>query len=174
MATFLTISLFVFINASQGFVLAQIINIPINELGYAAGSLTFYDELLSLVMVFIWGLLSDFIGRRTVYSAGFLFMSLGLFSFTFAGSLYPDLLIFRLIFALGGSASSSMLTAVLADQSHDSTRGILKYSHQNRKGRWIDRCVFRGWCLACSIRIPTITRVMGRFSFWPALYLHYR
>lgn len=50
-AAFLTITLFVFLNASQGFVLSQLVGIPTDELGYAAGSLTFYDELLSLVMV---------------------------------------------------------------------------------------------------------------------------
>lgn len=76
-------------------------------------------------MVFIFGILSDlpFIGRRKVYSAGFLLMAIGLALFPFASSLYPELLLFRLIFACGGAASSSMLTAVLADQSHDSTRG---------------------------------------------------
>jgi membrane protein DedA with SNARE-associated domain len=51
LASFLTFTLFVFINASLGFVLAEIIGIPVKELGYAAGSLTFYDELLSLIMV---------------------------------------------------------------------------------------------------------------------------
>ncbi|KAJ1550904.1 hypothetical protein HK096_004303, partial [Nowakowskiella sp. JEL0078] len=106
-----------------GFVLGQIISVPENQLGNLSGSLTFYDELFSLVMVWVWGLTSDIIGRRTVYSLAYIFMAIGLFIFTFASDVYPQLLIFRLIFALGGSAGSCMLTAVLADYAGEEDRG---------------------------------------------------
>ncbi|KAJ3128988.1 hypothetical protein HK098_002839 [Nowakowskiella sp. JEL0407] len=122
-AALFTVCFFVFLNASQGFVLGQILKVPETELGTYAGSLTFYDELFSLVFVWLWGLASDFIGRRTVYSLSYILMALGLFIFTYAQNVYPQLLIFRIIFASGGSAASSMLTAVLADYAGDEDRG---------------------------------------------------
>lgn len=122
-AAFLSIAMFVFLNASQAFVLGQIVQIPSNGLGDASGSLTFYDELCSLVLVFCWGVLSDVWGRGVVYSAGFLWMGVGLALFTYAWNLYPSLLLFRIVFAVGGSAASAMLTAVLSDYAVDQGRG---------------------------------------------------
>ncbi|RKO84743.1 hypothetical protein BDK51DRAFT_26870, partial [Blyttiomyces helicus] len=88
------IGLFVFINASQSFVLGQVLTVPKSQLGTAAGTLTFADELLSLPMVFVWGLASDVVGRRVVYAAGFAIMALGLALFPTATNLYPELLIY--------------------------------------------------------------------------------
>ncbi|KAJ3223502.1 hypothetical protein HK099_001033 [Clydaea vesicula] len=124
-ATSFAICLFVFLNATQGFVLSQIVKVPSSELGYTSGSLSFYDEIFSLFLVAFWGIISDFFGRRLVYALGFFFMSVGIFTFTFAQNVYPQLLIFRLVFALGGAATSSMLTAVLADQVQDESKGKL-------------------------------------------------
>ncbi|KAI8821504.1 major facilitator superfamily domain-containing protein [Fimicolochytrium jonesii] len=123
LAAMMGICLFVFINASQGFVLSQILHLPSSTLGNATGTLTFSDELLSLPLVLLWGLLSDRVGRRTVYGLGFAFMSVGLALFTYARDLYPDLLLYRLVFAVGGAAGSSMMTAVLADYAADEDRG---------------------------------------------------
>ncbi|KND00412.1 uncharacterized protein SPPG_04735 [Spizellomyces punctatus DAOM BR117] len=143
LAAALGICLFVFINSSQvltdeaiypilrhikqellqGFVLGQVLLIPSEELGNASGSLTFYDELVSIFAVWIWGIASDRIGRRAVYGLGFAIMALGLALFTYAKNLYPQLLLFRLVFALGGGAASSMMTAVLSDYASDDDRG---------------------------------------------------
>ncbi|TPX71097.1 hypothetical protein SpCBS45565_g01321 [Spizellomyces sp. 'palustris'] len=143
LAAALGICLFVFINSSQvladeriylilrhikqevlqGFVLGQVLLIPSKELGNASGSLTFYDELVSIFAVWVWGIASDRIGRRAVYGLGFAIMALGLALFTYAKNLYPQLLLFRLVFALGGGASSSMMTAVLSDYASDDDRG---------------------------------------------------
>ncbi|KAI8907611.1 major facilitator superfamily domain-containing protein [Powellomyces hirtus] len=122
-AASLGICFFVFINSSQGFVLGDIIRIPSSELGTASGSLTFYDELVSIVAVYLWGLASDRIGRRAVYGAGFFIMAIGLAGFTFPTKLYPDLLLVRLVFAVGGAASSAMMTGVLADYAAEESRG---------------------------------------------------
>ncbi|TPX56524.1 hypothetical protein PhCBS80983_g04490 [Powellomyces hirtus] len=122
-AASLGICFFVFINSSQGFVLGDIIRIPSSELGTASGSLTFYDELVSIIAVYLWGLASDRIGRRAVYGAGFFIMAIGLAGFTFPTKLYPDLLLVRLVFAVGGAASSAMMTGVLADYAAEESRG---------------------------------------------------
>ncbi|KAI9203643.1 major facilitator superfamily domain-containing protein [Polychytrium aggregatum] len=122
-ASILSIALFVFLNSSQGFVLGQIINLPTSQLGSATGSLTFYDELLTIPMVWVWGVASDRVGRAWVYGLGFLFMGLALVLYTYAQNVFPALLLFRLIFSLGAAAASSMLTAVLADYADDQDRG---------------------------------------------------
>ncbi|KAJ3082995.1 hypothetical protein HK102_001335 [Quaeritorhiza haematococci] len=125
LAVMLAICLFVFLNSSQGFVLGEAIQVPKDQLGSSAGSLSFYDELLSCVLVWVWGIASDKIGRASVYSAGYLFMGVGLLAFTYATNVYPELLLLRFVFAIGGSAASSMLTAVMADFAGDESRGII-------------------------------------------------
>jgi MFS family permease len=118
-----TISFFVFINSTQSFVLKEFLNYPTERLGEATGKLVFYDELLSVLVVVSWGILSDHIGKYLVFSAGFAIISISLAIFTFAADLYPQLLLFRLLFALGGSACSAMMTAVLADIAFEGDRG---------------------------------------------------
>ena len=49
-----------------------------------------------------------------------------MYLYTFALNVYPQLLLYRLIFSFGGAATSAMLTAVLADfVAGESTRGKL-------------------------------------------------
>ncbi|ORZ37234.1 major facilitator superfamily domain-containing protein [Catenaria anguillulae PL171] len=113
-ATLLTVCIFVFLNASTSFVLSEILGIT-TGLGDASGSIAFYDELLSMLMVVVWGAVSDFIGRRTVYAVGFAIMGAALCVYPQVNNLYPQLLLARLLFAIGAAACSTMLTAVLAD-----------------------------------------------------------
>ena len=89
------ICLFVFINASQSFVAAQILNIPKEILGSTIGTITFYDQLLSLFLVFCWGVASDFTGRAFVYSCAFVFMGISLIVIPFSLN-FVQLLLFRL------------------------------------------------------------------------------
>ncbi|KAI8851251.1 hypothetical protein BC829DRAFT_387675 [Chytridium lagenaria] len=56
LATFFNICLFVFLNSSQTFVLTQVLRIPTNTIGDVSGTLTFADEILSLIAVWCWGL----------------------------------------------------------------------------------------------------------------------
>jgi hypothetical protein len=119
LASFMNICLFVFINASQGFVLSQLFFVEPENLGNVSGTLTFIDQILSLICLWIWGLASDKIGRVIVYSVGFGIMAVALAAYTFVPTVFPGLLAIRLVFAVGGTAASSMLTAVLADYGSD-------------------------------------------------------
>ncbi|KAI9216761.1 major facilitator superfamily domain-containing protein [Blastocladiella britannica] len=114
LATLLSVCMFVFLSAGTSFVLTEVIGLTSGE-GNASGSLAFYDELLSIVMVLVWGSLSDVVGRRAVYSIGFAVMGAGMAIYPLATNLYPQLLLARLLFAVGAAACSTMLTAVLAD-----------------------------------------------------------
>ncbi|KAL7748900.1 hypothetical protein RI367_005814 [Sorochytrium milnesiophthora] len=109
-----SITFFVFLNAATTFVLSEILGIKTQQ-GDIIGALGSYDELLSIFMVVVWGVLSDRFGRRPVYAGGFVLMGAALFCYTIVSNVYPQLLLARLLFALGASACSPMLTAVLAD-----------------------------------------------------------
>ncbi|KAI8610257.1 major facilitator superfamily domain-containing protein [Chytriomyces sp. MP71] len=123
-AALLSICNFVFINATQSLVLSHVLRIPHDELGGLSGSLSFCDQVFSLLSVWLSGVASDLVGRRLVYSFGFATMAAAL-------SLYPRahsvtvLFLLRALFALGGGAGAAMLTAVLADYAKDDNRGML-------------------------------------------------
>lgn len=98
----------VFLNATQPFLIAQLGETK--HQGALSGTLVFYDELLSMVLVLIWGSMADVVGTKPVAVAGYCFIAVALFSFTFASTPWPDLLYSRLVFAIGGSAVTAMLT----------------------------------------------------------------
>ena len=81
--------------------------------GNAVGTLGFADELLALVACPLWGLLSDRIGVRAVTVTGYGVIGLSLFIFVQAKNIYPQLLLARLFFSIGGAATSTMVTAIL-------------------------------------------------------------
>eukprot|EP01133_Synstelium_polycarpum_P001515 gene1515-1768_t len=113
-ASFLSICFFVFINVAQPLILTNSLNIPDDQQGNVSGDLTFYNEIVILLTSHAWGLLSDKFGRRIVYVAGMVIMAVGLGTYPFANHLYV-LMMFRVVFAIGAAACSTMLSAVLAD-----------------------------------------------------------
>ena len=144
LSSFLTIASFVFLNSTQAYILTDLLDIPRTRLGVIQGNLSSMDEGVSMVMVVIWGVLSDRIGRRPVFAGGFLLMALATFLYPLASSVYGcidtkntpnitasnisffnSLLFFRLIFACGGAATSDMLTVVLGDYAAEGKRSKL-------------------------------------------------
>ncbi|KAJ3238117.1 hypothetical protein HDU81_008417 [Chytriomyces hyalinus] len=123
-AVSLGIAQFVFINAGSSILLVEILNVPNDSLGDKTGTLSFADQIVSILSVWPWGVASDRIGRRTVYAAGFALMGVALIASPFVPS-YGALVGLRLVFALGGGAAVSMLAAVLADYASDAHRGKL-------------------------------------------------
>ncbi|KAK9852646.1 Major facilitator superfamily [Penicillium brevicompactum] len=107
-----SIAFLVFINSSISFVVTNLIGLQDGE-GDAVGTLGFADELLALVACPLWGVLSDRIGVRHVCTAGYAILALALVVFVQATNIYPQLLLGRLLFSIGGSAVSTMVTAVL-------------------------------------------------------------
>lgn len=121
-AALLSICFFVFMDASQAFVLTTYLGYPKDKQASAIGDLAFYGEIVILATTNMWGTISDKFGRRVVYVSGFLIIAIGFGLYPFARSL-PVLFLFRMIFALGASACASMLTAVLADYVYINDRG---------------------------------------------------
>lgn len=109
---FFSISFLVFLNASISFVVTDVIGQK-HGVGDAVGTLGFADELLALVACPLWGLLSDRVGVRTVAVTGYIIIGISLISLVQSQNVYPELLLGRLGFSIGGAACSTMVTAIL-------------------------------------------------------------
>ncbi|KAF3391409.1 hypothetical protein F1880_007657 [Penicillium rolfsii] len=107
-----SIAFLVFINSSISFVVTDLIGLHDGK-GDAVGTLGFADELLALAACPLWGVLSDRIGVRYVCTIGYAVIAVALVLFVQATNVYPQLLLGRLLFSVGGSAVSTMVTAVL-------------------------------------------------------------
>lgn len=99
-----SISFLVFLNSSVSFVITDLIGIT-HGVGDLVGTLGFVDELVALIACPVWGLLSDRIGVRTVCVVGYVIVGLALFLFVQAKNVYPQLLLVRVLFSLGGAAT---------------------------------------------------------------------
>ncbi|KAJ8117989.1 hypothetical protein OPT61_g927 [Boeremia exigua] len=107
-----SIAFLVFLNSSISFVITQRIGRSTN-VGSAVGTLGFVDELVALVACPAWGLLSDKVGVRTVAVTGYVIVGVSLWVLVQAKNVYPQLLLARVLFSLGGSATATMVTAIL-------------------------------------------------------------
>jgi len=119
-----TIMLLVFMNAMQAFLLVDNYGVQEGDFGSVTGQLTVADEVWSFVCLFAWGVASDFTGRRLVVCSGYVLCGFALFLFPHGRDVYPGLLLIRLIFATGGAALATMLTALLSDIVAPSSLGI--------------------------------------------------
>ena len=89
----------------------------LQTLGRLNSTLLFFDEAVSIILVLVWGSLAELVGPRSVAVVGYLFVAIGLNIFAVAQNAWPHLLIGRLVFALGASAVTSMLSGLLASFS---------------------------------------------------------
>lgn len=112
-----SISFLVFVNSSISFVITQRIG-QARNVGGAVGTLGFADELVALVACPAWGLLSDRVGVRSVAVAGYALVGVALGVLVQARNVYPELLLARVLFSLGGSATATMVTAILPTMTH--------------------------------------------------------
>ncbi|KAH7052228.1 hypothetical protein B0J12DRAFT_572528 [Macrophomina phaseolina] len=112
-----SISFLVFLNSTLSFVITNRIGLE-HGVGDAVGTLGFADELVALVGCPLWGMVSDRVGVAKVAVVGYAIVALSLFLFVQASNVYPQLLLGRLLFALGASATTTMVTAVLPAMTH--------------------------------------------------------
>lgn len=111
-----------FVPQLQPYLLTENLNIPESEQGRISGDLSFWGEVIIILLVGFWGTLSDRIGRRPVMAAGYLIMSVGIFLYPQASD-YSDLLLARICFATGVAAYSVMIVTLIADYVSDESRG---------------------------------------------------
>lgn len=99
-----SISFLVFLNSSISFVITDRIGQK-TKVGNAVGTLGFADELVALFACPFWGMLSDRIGVRNVAVAGYAIVGVSLIVFVQASNVFPELLLGRLLFSIGGAAT---------------------------------------------------------------------
>ncbi|KAF9373835.1 hypothetical protein CPB97_000281 [Podila verticillata] len=114
LACFGTICLIVYLSIIQNYVLTVILRIRQNT-GNLTGSLALYDEIIAMPATLVWGILSDRIGRRYVYGAGFACIGVSLICYSYVKNVYPHMLLCRLLFSLGTAACTCMMTGTLGD-----------------------------------------------------------
>lgn len=108
----------------QPYILTEHLNIPRAQQGPLTGDLAFWTELLAIFLIPIAGVVSDKIGRRPVFIFGILFIGLGYGLYPFAQSV-NELLAYRLVFAVGMSAASAMLSTLNNDYPKERSRGLM-------------------------------------------------
>ena len=121
-ATVASLLLFTFLPQFQPFLLTEMVGVPETQQGVLSGNLTFFGEIVILVTIGGWGTVSDKIGRKLVFAAGFLLMSAALYLYPSA-RIVTMLFVFRGFFALGSSAVTTMISTVIADYAMDKDRG---------------------------------------------------
>lgn len=107
-----SISFLVFLNASSSFAVTDIIG-QRQHVGDVVGTLSFADELLGLAACPLWGILADRIGLRAVSMLGLLIIALSFVVVPSSRTVYPGLLLVRLLFSIGAAACTTMISAIL-------------------------------------------------------------
>lgn len=124
---FSNIASFVFVTACTSYLLAFVLKVEDNSRGSTLGYLETADQIVSLIGCPLWGLSSDTVGERAICIAGLLLMAFGLILHPISKYSIPEnitelprsLLLARVLFSFGGSATITMLTAYTAHVSKD-------------------------------------------------------
>ena len=123
-AAFVSIGVFTYATSLLPYLLEVNIGVPPEQRGAVSGNLQFWQEVVALLLVGVFGAWSDRVGRRTVYIFGFVVAAGAYAAAPFADGLNPvtpD----PLVFAVGIAALGGMLATVLADYPVDADRGKL-------------------------------------------------
>ena len=110
------------LNFIQPYILSVVLEIPRSEQGTISGSLAFMQEIIAILSVSFFGILSDRIGRRPVMVFGTMVVALGFALFPYASNI-NELFIFRSVFAVGAAALSSVLAIIVNDYPTEKSRG---------------------------------------------------
>jgi len=121
-ASFFTIGLAAFISFLQPYLFNEVLRIPVAEQGRLTGNLGFLQEVVVIVLASFAGAWSDRVGRRRVFCLGLLLMGAGLAIYPFAEDVL-QLVLFRMVFAVGIAMAPLMLSACVVDASQERSRG---------------------------------------------------
>lgn len=123
-ASFIGVTMLTGMSFLQGYVLTEHLHIPREAQGTIAGDLTFWTEIVSLIMFNPFGILSDRIGRRPIFIFGILMIGICYGLYPFATSV-GELLVYRLLYGVGVAATVSMLSTITNDYPQENSRGTL-------------------------------------------------
>lgn len=121
---FVTVSMLAGASILQGYLLTEHLHIPRGQQGTVSGEISFWVEIVAIMLFIPCGVLADRIGRRPVYIVSMVFVALGYALAPFATTA-NELLAFRLIFAVGMAGTASTLATLTADYPREDSRGIM-------------------------------------------------
>ena len=121
-AAFFTIGMVAFLSFMQPYLLTENLGIPADEQGRATSILALPYEFAFMLMIGPLGALSDRIGRRPIYVAGFLWVGVVLALLPLAENLL-QLGLLRAMYGVGSACITSMMATVLADYPQERSRG---------------------------------------------------
>lgn len=123
-AAFICIGMLAGMNFLQGYVLTEHLHIPPTQQGAVTGNLAFWTEIVMILLIVPFGILSDRIGRRPVMVIGILFVAVGYALFPFATGI-GELTLYRMLYAVGAAALSALIAIVGNDYTQEVSRGRL-------------------------------------------------
>jgi MFS family permease len=121
-AAFMFVTLAIFLNFLQPYILDEILKVPPDRQGVVTGGLNFFHEVTALILMGFMGSLSDRTGRRKLIVIGLLIWGVGLALFPLAGSVF-ELYIYRFVTAVGLATASVMVIATMQDYPQEVSRG---------------------------------------------------
>jgi MFS family permease len=166
LGAFGTMAMISFMSFMQPYVLTELLHVPAQEQGSLTGNLHAFQELLFICVAGFIGALSDRLGRRLIYSSGFIIVAAGYFLYPLADSV-AQLYMIRGFFALGVATVAVMMSACIVD-----------YIQERSRGRWLGTIsIFNGMGIvtmaALLTRLPQAYQDSGAdnvsagiYSFW--------
>ena len=121
---FITIAMLSGMSFLQGYILTEHLNIPRSQQGTISGDLSFYTEIVALLLFNPFGILADRIGRKPVLVFGVLMIGCGFGLYPFATTT-NELIVYRMVYAVGMAAAAGMLATLSNDYPQDRSRGKL-------------------------------------------------
>jgi MFS family permease len=108
----------------QSYVLTEHLHIPRGQQGTVSGDLSFWVEIVAILLFTPTGVLIDRIGRRPVYVCGIIIMGLGYGLVPFATTVL-ELALYRFVIAIGMVAVAGTLATLTNDYPMENSRGKL-------------------------------------------------
>ncbi len=108
----------------SNYLLTEHLGIPRGQTGTVAGELSFWGEIVAILLFNPFGVLADRIGRRPVYILGILAMGLGFGLSPFATTA-NELLAYRVIYAIGMAAVAGTMATLTNDYPREDSRGMM-------------------------------------------------
>ena len=121
-ACFICIGVLAGMNFIQGYILTENLAIPRANQGTISGDLAFVQEIIAILFVAFFGILTDRIGRRSVMVFGTVVSAAGFALYPYATSI-DELFAYRALFALGAAAISSSIAVIVNDYPKEQSRG---------------------------------------------------
>ncbi len=121
-AAIFSMTMLTMVNFVQPYLLEEVYEIPRRDQGALTGLLAALQEGVVILLMGLIGALSDRTGRRILFSLGFVVLAAGYFIYPLATST-EQLIIFRVVVAVGAAMVPVMLSACLVDIIQECTRG---------------------------------------------------